>query len=111
MSRLQHATQGALLGGLLTIPVALLCVFFAAAGHGSYLPAKVFFPLTMLSTAVFKSITTPFIAIAIAQYPIIGAILQNAKAEGKLKMPALCIGVAHATLSLLAILFSSEFFP
>ncbi len=110
MNKITPAIKGLLLGGLITLPTLLICILAAGGGHGTYLPAKLFFPITMLSTAVLKSITAPFAVIAAIQYPILGAILFVAKVQGKYKPYALNIGIIHAILSFSALIFSSHSF-
>ena len=62
--------------GILVTPIALLfAVASAGGGHGHYLEAKMLFPITMLSSIVFGSITPPFIVLAIAQFPLYGWLL------------------------------------
>lgn len=40
-------------GVVVTIPLAIIAVLAGGAGHGSYLPMRVFFPFTMFSTFPF----------------------------------------------------------
>jgi hypothetical protein len=51
---------------------ALIALAAAAGGHGSYTPAAILFPYTMLSTRFLDSITTPFVALALIQFPLYG---------------------------------------
>ena len=69
----------------LVITPVFLCaaVASAGAGHGHYLWAKILFPFTMLSARVFGSITVPFIALAIVQFPLYGLILAIANVKGR----------------------------
>ena len=69
--------------GILATPVAIL--FGAAstgAGHGDYFAAKLLFPITMLSTIAFGSITAPFILLAFAQFPIYGWVIGSGFGRG-----------------------------
>lgn len=72
------------LGLLLTPPLLLVAIASAGAGHGNYFWAKVLFPFTLLSVLVFDSITTPFIALAVIQFPCYGLILGKANVRGRL---------------------------
>ena len=53
-----------------TPPLLLLAIGSGGAGHGDYFWAKVLFPFTLLSARVLGSITGPFIALAIVQFPL-----------------------------------------
>ena len=52
-----------------------LAVMFAGGGHGTYLPAAIFFPYTMLSTLLTRQISIPAIGLAILQFPVYGAVV------------------------------------
>lgn len=72
-----------LLISLIATPLFLLGgIASAGAGHGNYHRAKILFPLTMLSTVVFASITIPFIVLAVLQFPLYGLLLGRANAKG-----------------------------
>ncbi len=65
--------------GILVAPAALILgVLSSGAGHGDYLIAKLLFPMTMVSTLLLGSITTPFILLAVMQYPIYGWFVGDA---------------------------------
>ncbi|MFO0962634.1 MAG: hypothetical protein U0625_06965 [Phycisphaerales bacterium] len=66
---------GLLLGIIITPFALLLAVVSAGAGHGDYVLAKLLFPFTMLSSLVFRSITVPFILLAVVQFPFYGWIV------------------------------------
>lgn len=81
---------------LVVTPIALLLgVGSAGAGHGDYRLAMMLFPYTMLSTAVFESITVPFIALAIVQFPLYGVVLGYANQKGCFGWVTILLGVVH----------------
>jgi hypothetical protein len=80
---------------VLTPILLLLGVGSAGAGHGDYRLAMMLFPYTMLSTAVFDSITVPFIALAIIQFPLYGVALGYANQKGRFGWVAILLGVVH----------------
>ena len=84
-SRGRDVSGGALVGGVTVVGVLALafCVFAAGAGHGSYLPAKILFPLTMLSTLVFNRITAVFAIVAVVQFPLYGVVLATGRSRGR----------------------------
>jgi hypothetical protein len=88
---------------ILLTPICLfLAVVSAGAGHGSYLLAKILFPLSMLSAAAFNSITTLSMIFAVIQFPLYGLILGMAANRGRLRTLAALLSVTHA----LAVVFS-----
>lgn len=85
---------------LIITPLALIsAILSAGAGHGSYFLAKILFPYTMLSTSLFESITTPFILLAIVQFPLYGLILAFVSVGKGIK-----IGLSIILLAILHIL-------
>ena len=82
----------------------------AGGGHGSYMPAKLLFPWTMAATAFTRDIAQPFIAVAIAQYPVYGVILDWARSAGQLKSGVLALAAAHVAAVMLAFVISNPSF-
>lgn len=80
---------------VLTPFLLLLGVGSGGAGHGDYRLAMMLFPYTMLSTAIFDSITVPFIALAIIQFPLYGVALGYANQRGRFGWVAILLGVVH----------------
>jgi len=106
-----------LFGGLATVlcllatPLLLFLVVAAAGGgHGTYWLAKMFFPWSMMSTAVTRSITQPLIVLGIAQYPLYGIILDLARARSRFKPAALTLLFAHFSALMLAFSISNRSF-
>lgn len=67
---------GVAIGFVLTPATAALAVLSGGAGHGDYVLARLFFPYTMLLTRLTGDvIVVPLIFLALAQFPIYGAIL------------------------------------
>ena len=78
-------------------PICLLLgVASGGGGHGDYLYAIILFPFTMLSALIFGSITIPFIALAVAQFPIYGILLGRANVRSKLPRVAILLLLTHA---------------
>ena len=66
------------IAGLIVTPFTLLlAIASAGAGHGDYFWAKVFYPYTMLSGIALKSITIPFMVVAVLQLPTYGVFLRH----------------------------------
>lgn len=85
-----------LIASLIVTPVALLLgVGSAGAGHGDYRLAMLLFPYTLLSAALFDSITPLFILLAIIQFPLYGVALGYANEKGRLVPVAILLCLAH----------------
>ncbi len=96
---------------LAATPVCLLLgIGSAGAGHGSYLLAKILFPLTMLSTLFLGSITGPFIVLAVIQNPAYGLISGLANKRGRLWPTLWTIFALHALLAVVCVLVPNESF-
>jgi hypothetical protein len=102
--------QATLLCVLITPVLLFLVVLAAGGGHGSYFPAKILFPWTMMSTAATKSLARPFIVLGIAQYPLYGIILDSARAAGLFKPASMTLASAHVAALMLAFAISSPSF-
>lgn len=64
------------MGGIIVeIVSVILAVTIAGAGHGSYEVASILFPYTMFSTRFLDRITTPFIVLALGQFPTYGVLV------------------------------------
>jgi hypothetical protein len=85
-----------MIASLIVTPIALLLgVGSAGAGHGDYRLAMILFPYTLLSTAVFDSITLPFIILAIIQFPLYGIVLAYANEKGRFVSMSILLCVVH----------------
>ena len=92
------------------IAACVVAVFLAGGGHGTYFPAKVFFPYTMVSTGILVKITPPFIVLACVQFPLYGVILSIANTRGDLRPVAGRLVIIHIIAVILAFAFSGSGF-
>jgi hypothetical protein len=85
---------------VLSIVITPICLLLGVAsgggGHGNYLYAIILFPFTMLSALIFNSITIPFVALAVAQFPIYGILLGRGNVRSKLPRVAIVLLMTHA---------------
>jgi hypothetical protein len=97
--------------GILVTPVLLgLAAFSGGAGHGDYLLARILFPVTMISTLVFGSITVPFIVLAVGQYPIYGWFIGSALRSSHRKLGLWLVLTVHmSTLTLNFVIPNASF--
>lgn len=101
---------GLLSGIALTVPACLIAFASSGAGHGDYFLFKLVFPITMLSTRLFGSITAPFILIGLAQFPLYGYLVGiNWRSPTRKAYIWKLVGV-HSVLALLAVLIPSSHF-
>ena len=86
-------------------------VWQAAGGHGSYLPAKLLFPFSMLTTILDQHLNVTGAVLAVAQWPIYGAILGSVSARNR-QNAAFALAVVHAVAVVACFMFvSPEIFP
>ena len=82
---------------VLLTPVFLLAALASSgAGHGDYVWARILFPFTLLSAFLFDSITAPFIALGIVQFPFYGFLLGKANVRGQFLKYSILIALVHA---------------
>lgn len=62
---------------IITILLLLLTIFFAGGGHGTYLPAKLIYPFTMIIAELKGEIGVVGIILAITQIPTYALILKK----------------------------------
>ena len=67
----------------------------AVGGHGSYLPANLLFPFSMLLAGPTGSISGRAIALALAQYPLYGWVLSRARSQGSLRHARFFLAMLH----------------
>jgi len=95
---------------IVEIVAIAFCVIAGAGGHGTYLPAKLLFPITMISTGLLDEITLPFIVIALTQFPLYRLIYLLGTSRWGSKRTATILGIGHLSLVLLALVFSGKIF-
>ena len=96
---------------VLATPVLLFVTVLAAGGgHGSYWLAKLLFPWTMAATAFTREIAQPFVAVAVAQYPVYGIVLDWVRSAGQLKSGMLALAGAHLAAVILAFAIANPSF-
>jgi hypothetical protein len=66
---------GAALGALIELPAVFAAIVSGGAGHGSYVAARMLFPLSMLLTLVEGRIGMVSVGLALLQFPLYGALL------------------------------------
>lgn len=91
---------------LAEIVAVVMAVFFAGGGHGTYVPAALCFPWTMLSTLANHEITEPFLYLALVQFPLYGILAGAARSATRRPKLAAVVIAGLATAHLLAAIFA-----
>jgi len=95
-SCLRKSLTGVAIGVVLTPIAAVLAVVSGGAGHGDYLLARLLFPYTMLLTRLTGDvITVPLVVLALAQFPIYGAIMGVAFSRPSATAISVFVVVSH----------------
>ena len=97
-----------LAGVAVSIPLVMLSVFLAGAGHGVYAPMIVCFPYSMLLAELNGSIAKPHIALAFAQYPLYGALIGISWSRPKAWRLWLGLSAVHLGVVTIAVLISMK---
>ena len=96
---------------LIATPIfCFFAVLLAGGGHGTYLPAKLLFPYTMISAFWFGRITVPLIVFSIIQFPVYGFTLAFANRKGTLILVGGFILFLHITAFILSLVIPSDSF-
>jgi hypothetical protein len=88
---------------------AFVAVSAAGGGHGTYLPAAILFPFTMLISAVLGRIPACLAAVALVQFPIYGLLLAIDQSPRRLWVGVLCFHVVFAAAALYLVVRSDSF--
>jgi hypothetical protein len=89
---------------IITFLCLLVTIFFAGGGHGTYIPAKIIFPFTMLLANLINEINFIGFILALIQIPFYSWILMN-----KPKWKYLMIGI-HLFAVILCFYFNNGSF-
>ena len=89
---------------LLTVPALIIALLFMGAGHGTWIPATWLFPYGMIGTLFIDRVATPFIILAILQYPVYGFLIDRTGKKKKQRRRLYWIPVIHVVLAALIII-------
>lgn len=95
---------------LIQIAAIIITNLFAAGGHGTYIPFRVFFPYTMLSTVFYEDIRSPFIIIMFFQYILYGIVLYFTFNTKYLKNAFSFLAFCHIFSMLIGFIYMNEYF-
>ena len=104
------AVYGAAVGGLAGFALIFVAAIAAGAGHGSYAPAKLLFPLSMALTGITGTISEPLVIMAMAQCPAYGLFIGWLTARRRRRLAWTVLGVVHACAAASAMIFPASTF-
>jgi hypothetical protein len=94
----------AFIGGITITPIAtIMAAACGGAGHGTYLPAKVLFPYTMLFAYPSEMITGPLMALGLLQFPLYGVVVAAAACKNRYVLPAVALALLHGLAAALCL--------
>ena len=91
--------------------VAVVVVVIAAGGgHGTYMPAKIIFPYTLMLTRWTQVITTAGIVVALLQFPLYGLAVSTGRTIRSRRAIIAACALGHAIAGVMAMWWSAEAF-
>jgi hypothetical protein len=105
-------SRSSLIGLALSSVVGVLCllaaVFAAGAGHGTYLPAKILFPFAMLAGVFGRSISLPYVVLALLQFPLYGLFLGAVFRSPRFVLCVIILSCAHFAVAAVDIFMPAD---
>jgi hypothetical protein len=98
------------LGVLISIPLVLLAVVWAAGGHGTYALAKILFPIPLIFAVIHGSIAPPIVGLALVQFPLYGLIYGALYRSRYFRYYAIGLAIIHSLLAIIVILQGDQGF-
>ena len=86
---------GLAIGVVLTLITMIIVMITAGVGHGSYKPATIFFPYTILLSMAASFLSWLFVALAFVQFPLYGWMIGRALQPGRQRYALWLIPGAH----------------
>ena len=90
-------------------PAIIVVVALAGAGHGTYFPAALLFPFTMLLALWVGTISPPLVALALVQYPVYGLLLAKLKGSQQALQYVFSLHAIAALIAGIAVAMSDGF--
>jgi hypothetical protein len=90
-------------GAVISIPLFFVAVAMAGGGHGTYVPATLFFPYAMLGSVATQQIQAAHMVVAALQFPAYGFYL----AQAPTKQRFLVLGGVHCAVAVVTIFLNN----
>jgi hypothetical protein len=94
-----------IVGIVLGVLLGFVSFLATAGGHGTYVPAALFFPAPLLLSIALNAISKPALFVAAAQWPLYGAVVGLAARRGYPREAIICLTVVHALLTMACFVF------
>jgi hypothetical protein len=102
-----------LLGAIIGLGFGAVAIWMATAaaggGHGTYLPAAILFPYSMVISAFLGNIPRALVVLAFVQYPIYGAVAALVQSPRRGWLALSCLHAAVALAASLLVAHSENF--
>ena len=108
MSRCDRAKRlliPVIVGVVLGLILGLVSLLAMAGGHGTYVPAALFFPAPLLLSIAVNAISKPALFVAAAQWPLYGAVVGLSARRRHTRVAIICLTVVHALLTVACFVF------
>lgn len=98
--RAKRLLMPVIVGVALGVILGFASLVATAGGHGTYVPAALFFPAPLLLSIALNAISKPALFIAAAQWPLYGVAVGLAARQGRAREAIICLTVVHAFLAM-----------
>ena len=88
-----------IVGIVLGVLLGSVSFLATAGGHGTYVPAALFFPAPLLLSIVLNAISKPALFLAAAQWPVYAAAVGLLRGRGHTRFAIICLAALHALLT------------
>ena len=107
-TRYRAVGLGALVGLAVSVPTILACIFAAGAGHGTYGPAIVCCPYTMLLALPLRTIAGLPTIVAVLQFPAYGIGVGWSLAKPRAWLIWLALTAVHLVVAVVTFVLSAQ---
>ena len=94
-----------IVGVVLGVILGFVSLLAMAGGHGTYVPAALFFPAALLLSIAVNVISKSALFVAAAQWPLYGAVLGLSARRGHARGAIICLTAVHALLTVACFVF------
>ena len=92
--------------------IAVVIVFLATgAGHGTYAPARIIFPYTMMAKVFHEDIRSIYLIFGLIQFPIYGLLLAWGINTKYKKAMIIALSILHCIAVYYVFVNHNEYFP
>jgi hypothetical protein len=96
--RRRRVLIAAIIGTVLAVVFGLTSLVATAGGHGTYVPAALFFPITLLLAIQIGVVSNAVLFVGVLQWSLYAVTVSLAADRNCTKKAILCLGVVHTLL-------------